>query len=257
MKISKIILYDEPSVSKLDLKNIQQFIRETFGINSEIRENIFKKLNEKKQQKIEDCIVLDLKKPFQKQSQLIKDISTDAENMKTSKEREISIYDGIELNQVIEEIVPFEENIEKILHIIFTDKLIGTFDYDDYRYHARVWVGSNPIVISTTGIIEAPAKPKQYYIDLMTNFSNELEETIREKYKGEFLEYNDPRLPKIIEGYLIQSIMYCETGDVFCNDVKCRLFNAHWQKDLLISQIKNPSLCDQHTKILTKIKNSV
>ena len=50
MKISKIILYDEPSVSKLDLKNIQKFIREKFGINSEIRENIFKKLNEKKQQ---------------------------------------------------------------------------------------------------------------------------------------------------------------------------------------------------------------
>ena len=51
--------------------------------------------------------------------------------------------------------------------------------------------------------------------------------------------------------------MYYETGDVFCNDVKCRLFNAHWQKDLLISQIKNPSLCEQHTKILAKIKNSV
>ena len=68
------------------------------------------------------------------------------------------------------------------------------------------------------------------------------------------MEYNDPRLPKIIEGYLIQSIMYYETGDVFCKHVKCRLFNAHWQKDLLISQIKNPSLCDQHTKILTKMK---
>ena len=80
------------------------------------------------------------------------------------------------MNQVIEEIVPFEENIEKVLHIIFTDKLIGTFDYDDYRYHARALICSNPIVISTTGIIEAPAKPKQYYIDLMTNFSNESED---------------------------------------------------------------------------------
>ncbi len=79
--------------------------------------------------------------------------------MKINKETN-SIYDGIEVNQIIEETIPFEENIEKILHIIFTNKLIGTFDYDDYRYHARVWVGSNPIIISTTGIIEAPSKTK-------------------------------------------------------------------------------------------------
>ena len=72
-------------------------------------------------------------------------------------------------------------------------------------------------------------------MDLVTNFSNELEETIREKYKGEFLEYDDDRLPEIIEGYLLQSIMYYETGDAFCNDAQCRLFNAHWQKDLFIS----------------------
>ena len=35
----------------------------------------------------------------------------------------------------------------------------------------RTWIGSNPIIISTTGIIEAPAKPKQFYIDIMTNTS--------------------------------------------------------------------------------------
>lgn len=257
MKISKIILYDEPSFLKLDLKNIQKFIIQTFGVNSEIRENIFNKLNEKEYEKIANTRVLDLKKPFKKNKSSFKEISIESENIDMSREKEIPIYDGIEMKKVIEETKSISENTEDILHIIFTNKLTGTFDYDDYRYHARAWVGSNPIIISTTGIIEAPAKPKQYYMDLVTNFSNELEETIREKYKGEFLEYNDPRLPKIIEGYLIQSIMYYETGDVFCNDVKCRLFNAHWQKDLLTSQIKNPSLCEQHTKILTKMKNSV
>jgi len=256
VKISKIILYNEPSVSKLDLKNIQKFIMQTFGINSEIRDNIFKKLNEKEYEKIANTRVFDLKKPFQKHKPSFNEISMESENLDMSREKEIPIYDGIEMNKVIEEITPVAENIENILHIIFTNKLIGTFDFDDYKYHARAWVGSNPIIISTTGIIEAPAKPKQYYMDLVTNFSNELEETIREKYKGEFLEYDDDRLPKIIEGYLLQSIMYYETGDAFCNDIKCRLFNAHWQKDLFISQIKNQSLCNQHSKILNEMKNS-
>ena len=62
-----------------------------------------------------------------------------------------------------------------------------SFDENDFRYHARAWVGSNPIIISTTGIIEAPAKPKQFYMDLMTNFSEEAVEEIKKKYKGEFL----------------------------------------------------------------------
>ena len=256
MKISKIILYDEPSVSKLDLKNIQKFIMQTFGINSEIRENIFKKLNKEEYKKIANTTVLDLKKPFQKHMTSFKEILTESENVDMSREKEIPIYDGIEMNKIIEEIIPIPENIENILHIIFTNKLTGTFDFEDYKYHARAWVGSNPIIISTTGIIEAPAKPKQYYMDLVTNFSNESEETIREKYKGEFLEYDDDRLPKIIEGYLLQSIMYYETGDAFCNDIQCRLFNAHWQKDLFISQIKNQSLCNQHSKILNEMKNS-
>ena len=114
----------------------------------------------------------------------------------------------------------------------------------------------NPVIISTTGIIEGPAKPKQYYMDIITNISKESIEEIKKKYKGEFLEYNDPRLPDIVEGILLQIIFYYETGDAFCDNSQCRLFNAHWQKDLFISQIKNQSLCNQHSKILNEMKNN-
>ena len=46
-------------------------------------------------------------------------------------------------------------------------------------------------------------------------------------------------------------------GDAFCNDAQCRLFNAHWQKDLFISQIENKKICKKHEKILTKMKNNI
>ena len=51
-------------------------------------------------------------------------------------------------------------------------------------------------------------------MDLMTNFSEESVEKIKKKYKGEFLEYNDVKLPEVIEGYILQAVFYYETGDV-------------------------------------------
>ena len=47
---------------------------QTFGINSEIRENIFKKLNEKEYEKIANTRILDLKKPFQKHTTSFREI---------------------------------------------------------------------------------------------------------------------------------------------------------------------------------------
>ena len=69
-------------------------------------------------------------------------------------------------------------------------------------------------------------------------------------YGGEFLDYHDQRLSKIAEGYLLQAVFYYITGDAFCDSLDCRLNNAHWQKDLIHSQIKISRLCKKHQKIL-------
>ena len=172
-----------------------------------------------------------------------------------SNKEEMILYDSIELSNIVTQLIPNEEKNQNILNIIFTNKLTCTFDENDFRYHARALVGSNPIIISTTGIIEAPAKPKQYYLDLMTNFSKEEIGEIKKKYKGQFLEYGDSRMSDIVEGYALQAIFYYETGDAFCDNDQCRLFNSHWQKDLFISQVDNKKMCKKHEEILIKIKN--
>ena len=97
-------------------------------------------------------------------------IQIEKENQDTSEQDIMTLYDGFELQNIIAENISITDNT---LHIIFTNKLTVTFDNDDFRYHARALISSNPTIISTTGIIEAPAKPKQYYLDLMTNFSEE------------------------------------------------------------------------------------
>ena len=253
MKISKIILYNEPSVLEIDIKKLKKFIENIFQIKIEIRNNIFENINEKTCENIASSRIFNLKKTFQKHIPSIEEISIELENKDMSNKEEMILYDGIELSNIITELIPNEEKNQDILNIIFTNKLTCTFDENDFRYHARALVGSNPIIISTTGIIEAPAKPKQYYLDLMTNFSKEEIGEIKKKYKGQFLEYGDSRMPDIIEGYVLQAIFYYETGDAFCDNNQCRLFNSHWQKDLFISQVDNKKMCKKHEEILKKI----
>ena len=76
---------------------------------------------------------------------------------------------------------------------------------------------------------------------------------IKKKYAEKFLGYHDNRLSKIAEGCLLQAIFYYMTGDAFCNILDCRLNNAHWQKDLLYSQLKIGKLCHKHQTLLDKL----
>ena len=162
---------------------------------------------------------------------------------------DVLMYDGFELQKIIRENLSDFDN--QTLHIILTNRFTCTFDESDSRYHGRAVICSNPAIISTTGIIEAPAKSRQFYIEVMENKSQNLGiESIKKKHKGEFLEYHDTRLSTVIEGYLLQVIFYILTGESFCDYLDCRLNNAHWQRDLLHSQIEISKLCHKHQKIL-------
>ena len=126
-----------------------------------------------------------------------------------------------------------------------------TYDQNDFRYHGRALIGSNPSIISTTGIIEAPAKPREYYFDLISKFAEGLNiNSVKRKYQGTYLEIHDERLSTITEGYLLQALFYYITGEPFCESRDCRLFNAHWQNDLIHSQLQVGKLCNKHQHIL-------
>ena len=237
MKISKIILYDEPAVPEIKINELVEFLKETFSVKVETRENILKYSSIDSAIKIAECKIFNLRKIFEKHTPTNEEVLFEESNINdTSKTENIIMYDGFQLQKILANLIPESENIENIFHVFFTNKLTCTYDCRDFRYHGRALIGTNPSIISTTGIIEAPAKPREYYFDLMTNLRQGINvETIKQKYKGTYLEYNDSRLSKIVQGYLLQAIFYYETGDPFCNNLECKLFNAHWQKDLLHS----------------------
>jgi len=255
LKINRIFLYDEPTVPEIQIEKLLKFLTDTFPVKVEIRKNFLKYPNNDIFEKIASARVVDLKKPFQRHVPTLKEIEVEKENKDNSEQEEMFLYDGFKIQEVISEVIPKNEIKLDTLHVFFTNKLTCTYDENDFRYHARAIISSNPTIISTSGIVEAPAKPKQFYFELMSDFSNERINEIKKKYKGEFLEYHDPRTSEVIEGYLLQAIMYQETGEIFCDQNDCRLFNAHWQKDLLYTQLENKKFCQKHLEIIKKITN--
>ncbi len=170
------------------------------------------------------------------------------------------LYDGFKLQRLFRGLLPASESPFQHLHIVFTDRTIGTWDKGDGRYHARTSVYSFPSIISTTGLVEAPAKPKEFYIIrkglVASGMSRELvEEELKQRFAGRFIEYDDERLTDIVKGYVMQAFFYHLTFEPFCKDKNCRLFNAHWQEDMIKAQLEGKDFCERHEGILETVKS--
>lgn len=258
MRIFKIFLYDEPTVPEIQIIRQRKFLENTFKVQVEIRDNIFKNIDVKKATNLASCRIFDLKNSFTYHEPKPEEIELEERWSITNLENKDIFYDGFEMKKVLEDWIPLNEQESSIMHVIFTNKLVCTFDTIDSRYHGRALIASNPSIISTTGIVEAPARPREYYIELMTSPMTGINTSmLNEKYKGEFLEYHDKRTSKIIEGYLLQSVFYHLTAEPFCKYSECRLFNSHWQKELLETQIEKNQLCKLHKKILEELVNNL
>jgi len=264
LKISKIFLYDEPAVQEIQISNLKNFLLETFHVDVEIKECIFHNLDGKTIERISGCRIFDPKIPFKEhlpnkqEIDFEKSVCEDTKLMEKTtmvedakRIEDVMMYDGFELQNIIYDVITKNDSESNNLHIVFTNRLICTYDTADNRYHGRTVICSNPAIISTTGMIEAPARPREYYFEAMKYKMQGLDiQDIKKKYSEKFLDYHDNRLSKISEGCLLQAIFYYMTGDAFCDSLDCRLNNAHWQKDLLYSQLKIGKLCNKHQALL-------
>ena len=264
MKISKIFLYDEPAVQEIQISNLKNFLTETFSVDVEIRKCIFNNLSEKTIEKISGCRIFDPKtsfkihQPDKQEIDFEKKVCQDTKLMEKTtmvedaeRIEDVVMYDAFEIQNIIYDIVAESDLNPDNFHIAFTNKLICTYDTTDSRYHGRAVICSNPAMVSTTGIIEAPARPREYYFEVMKCRMQGLSiHDAKKNYSQKFLNYHDKRLSKIAEGYVLQAIFYYLTGDAFCDSLDCRLNNAHWQKDLLYTQLKIGKLCNKHQALL-------
>lgn len=165
------------------------------------------------------------------------------------------LYDGFGLSTAYNRLLSHRDDPAEGLTLVVTNQLFGTLDENDGRYHARVIILGHPCVISTSGLVEAPARPREYYIEKQLRLRElHLEADTPEKW----LRPDDPRSTEVMKGYLAQAIFYHATGEPFCEDRACRLFNAHWQEDLLFSQLNGErEFCEHHENILGTFSGAV
>ncbi len=252
MKISKLFLYDEPKVPQIKINELAKFIEDKIGIDTEIRPSFFKHFGRKKETfyELASRRVFNLYVPFERHAPTVEEIEFEEQETVSS----IVLYDGFELQNIFRDSIPYSELSQDKFHLIFTTKLSCTYDYDDYKYHGRAVICSNPSIISTTGIIEAPARPREYYLQMHEKISKGLKlDMLKNEFKGRFLEYDDEKLNLVARGYALQAIFYYLTGMPFCQSKECVLFNAHWQEDLLHAQVEMGKLCNKHQEILDRL----
>ena len=165
------------------------------------------------------------------------------------------LYDGFRLQGVFLSLIPRDEHQLSHCHIIFTNQLLGTWDDDDHRYHARVSVYGFPSLISTSGVVEAPAKPREFYLKKRLGIPLEV---LKAEFRGRFIDHGDPRLNEVLRGYVLQALIFHMTGHPFCDDPDCRLYNAHWQEELIRAQLGGRyEFCPKHQGILNRIEGEV
>lgn len=158
------------------------------------------------------------------------------------------LYDGRRLADACAGLLPADAVGPGQCHVALTQQLIGTWDSANARYHVRVAVYGVPSLVSVPGLVQGPARPRGYYIGRRLGMDPARSEQATE---GDFLRADDPRLQEALKGYLLQALFYHVDGEPFCEDEDCRLFNAHWQEQVLHAQVRpGAGLCSRHRRML-------
>ena len=258
-RLNKIILYDEVAAQALDIEGIAEYLRKKLGkARVEVRGNPFALYHSQDEildfaRKLASIKIQHVtRRMLSGQESLHGEIEYEKRRILGKTTAFGVLYDGLELQRLFFELIPKEERGLEFVHIFFTNRLFATWDENDQRYHARASVYCIPSIISTTGLVEAPAKPREYYLlkQQYEMLGKDILE-LKDRFRGDFIDYEDERLTEVMKGYAMQAVFYSLIGDSFCEDKGCRLYNAHWQEELVFAQLESEyEFCPRHTKLI-------
>ncbi len=257
----EIVLYDEGASEQLNIEEIAKYLREKLG-KAEIEVRGSPVVSNLAQDGIGDYAAKIANTKIQGIRQKIlpgrEPLYGEIEYEKRrilGKTRAFGVlYDGVHLQRVFRDVIPRETHYLEWVHILFTNRLFATWDDNNKRYHLRTSVYGIPSIISTTGLVEAPAKRREYYLlkQQYESLGKDLTE-LKDRFRGSFIDYDDKRLTEVAKGYAMQAVFYSLTGDPFCADKGCRLYNAHWQEELIFAQLESEyDLCPRHSRLLAE-----
>ncbi len=253
-----IHLYEEGDLEGLDLKEVAKTLTERAQIPCFLRGNPYHRVSSEIVEAIATEFarskIIDPTKRWVPREPLRGECDYERRRIRDPRWKLFGIlYDGLLYQRILWRVIPREEQSPTICIILFTNQLFGTWDWDDRRYHARVSLYGFPSLISTTGLVEAPAKPKEFYIKKQMGVPLEM---LKDEYRGRFIDHGDERLTELMKGYAFQAVFFHLFGEPFCEDPCCRLFNGHWQEEVLGAQLGGTyEFCPRHEELLNSVRN--
>ncbi len=258
--IKGIFIYSDYPSKALSIGKVIDFIR-SYGLFAQYRGNIFEFLSPTAEEAVElsrriaGTRVMDISVPIDEiREPIYREIDAELRRLRDDGGHLGVFYDGLWIQRIFYKYMSWktpEEFKGRYIHVIFTNRLFGT--YDAGRYHARVIITGPPSLISTSGIVEAPARPKDYYW-LKAGFIRAGKDIgeLDLLYRGRFIEYDDSRITEALSPYVLQSVFYEITGNPFCDNPDCCLYNSHWQEEVIRAQIEG-KLCGEHRDIIKRL----
>jgi hypothetical protein len=248
-----ICFYEDSPPENLNLREIAHYLEDKLGNTPvELRGPLFKAPSTRLVRELAEARVRDFSGPGVISGLLPSEIRTEREMLRSPDAIKGAFYDGLKLQTLARTILKREELSSRCIHLIFTSRLFGTWDEMDGRYHARVCILGYPNWISTTGVVEAPAKPREFYLRRREGINDR---ELKEEFRERFMDHGDPRLTEVLKGYAMQAIFYHLTLEPFCTEPSCRLFNAHWQEEVIKAQLSESEFCPRHEKMLREWRN--
>jgi len=161
------------------------------------------------------------------------------------------VYDGRAVQRTLNARLPDDQGLDH-LHVPLLDRVVGTWGDHDGRWHKRVAVLGQPSLLSVPGLYEAPAKPEAYYEakskHALVTGDSPPREVLEAEIEGDFLVADDPRTTDTLKGYVLAAVDFLETGSAFCDDERCRLYDAHRQPGVVRAQLRDPPFCGSHAE---------
>jgi hypothetical protein len=254
---STIDIYEEGDLNGLDLTRLGEYVEEITRIPFRRKGNLYKKISKKKLETIAiefgRIRVKDPGKRFVPGIPHPAEVDYEKRRIGDPSSKTFGIlYEGALYQTSVSNLIFQRGPVFERCVILFTNQLFGTLDRNSGRYHARVSLYGFPSLVSTTGLVEAPAKPREFYLKKQMGLPLH---DLKKEYQGLFLDHGDLRTTEVLKGYAMQALFFHLTGDPFCDDKDCRLFNGHWQEEVLHSQMDGQyEFCPKHEKILKRIR---
>ncbi len=252
-----IDLYEEGDLNRLDVAQLGEYLQEKTCIPFHVRGNVYRGISKKRieevSKKLAGIRLRDPGKRFVSDMPLQGEVDYEKRRISTSRWKIFGfLYEGVSYQKIISDLAIRGGLVPKHCTIFFTNQLFGTWDRDDGRYHARVSLYGFLNMISIPGLVEGPAKPKEFYLKKRLGTPVEW---LKEEYQERFLDHGDLRTTEILKGYAMQALLFYLTGDPFCEDRDCRLFNSHWQEEILHSQMGGQyEFCPRHDRMLKGLR---